>query len=437
MIEIFKKLLNDIGFQNRHSKTETAFTRKRKLTFVLMVMLILQKTVKSLQLRLNEFFEKLKVKFLTASAGAFSRARAKLAYSAFIELNQKAIVEPVYAEASYKVYKGFRLLAVDSLRIILPNEQEIITGFGTFEIKNQHETTPREYPVSMSSVMHDVLNHIAIDSIMGDSKGYDVNLLLEHLDTLEKKGLRLYNELLILDRGYPSYFLFVTLLHSHYDFVARCSKGSFKAAQLLFENGPESQIVTLRPPSGEMRRIRELGLPCEIRVRLVRIVLASGEIEVLATSLLDETQYPIACFSEIYSLRWTIETFFDVVKNRLNLENFSGKTVESVKQDFFSTILITSLESVLTADAQEELSSRSSDNRQPSTVNKAVSFNTIKNHVIDLFYQENDLDLLLEKLTQLFLTKPISVQKHRQRPHHKLSCRRVLNFYKRIKKICF
>jgi hypothetical protein len=272
---------------------------------------------------------------------------------------------------------------------------------------------------------------------MGHSKGYDVDLLLAHLKDFESKGLRLDNELLILDRGYPSYFLFATLRDKRYHFVARCSKGSFKAAQLMFENGPDSQVVTLRPPSGEMKRIRKLGLPSKIRIRFVRVVLPSGEIEVLATSLLDEIQYPPAFFSEIYCLRWRIETFYDIIKNRLNLENFSGKTVESVKQDFFSTILITSLESVLIADAQEKLDSRSPDNRQPLAVNKAVAFNAIKNHVIELFYQEDDLDALLEKLTDLFLTKPISVQKDRHRTHKKLSPRRVLNFYKRIKKICF
>ena len=46
--------------------------------------------------------------------------------------------------------------------------------------------------------------------------------------------------------------------------------------------------------------------------------------------------------------RWGIETFFGVLKGRLNLENFSGKTAESVKQDFYSTIFISNLETILT-----------------------------------------------------------------------------------------
>lgn len=39
------------------------------------------------------------------------------------------------------------------------------------------------------------------------------------------------------------------------------------------------------------RQLRKLGLPDKIKFRLVKIVLHSGEIEVLATSLLDEQQF--------------------------------------------------------------------------------------------------------------------------------------------------
>ncbi len=66
------------------------------------------------------------------------------------------------------------------------------------------------------------------------------------------------------------------------------------------------------------------------------MVLPSGEIEVLATSLMDEQKFQTGGFKELYFLRWGVETFFAKLKGRLSLENFTGKSVESVKQDFFS-----------------------------------------------------------------------------------------------------
>jgi hypothetical protein len=43
---------------------------------------------------------------------------------------------------------------------------------------------------------------------------------------------------------------------------------------------------------------------------------------------------------ELYHLRWGIETFLGVLKERLKIENFTGKTVIAIKQDFFVIPLI-------------------------------------------------------------------------------------------------
>ena len=40
---------------------------------------------------------------------------------------------------------------------------------------------------------------------------------------------------------------------------------------------------------------------------------------------------------------------------RLNLDNFTGTTVEAVKQDFYSTIFVSNLESIIVNDAEKEL----------------------------------------------------------------------------------
>ena len=74
---------------------------------------------------------------------------------------------------------------------------------------------------------------------------------------------------------------------------------------------------------------------------------AYGEIEVLMTSLLD-SNIDKEEFKKLYGLRWEIETFFGVLKGRLSLENFTGLTIEAIKQDFWSTIFISNYETILT-----------------------------------------------------------------------------------------
>ena len=180
-----------------------------------------------------------------------------------------------------------------------------------------------------------------------------------------------------------------------------------------------------------------MGLPEKITVRFVRVVLDTGEIEILVTSLLDEQAYPTEEFKELYHLRWGVETFYGLVKTRLALENFTGKTVESIKQDFYATIFITGLESILTYDLNQELEVQPEENKHKQKVNKAVSFNAIKNKVVDLFYSNMDTHEILMKLSHMFKQNRTCVREGRTVPRRKRSARALLNFHRRAKKACF
>jgi hypothetical protein len=392
-----------------------------------MIMLLLQKSAKSMQLVLNEFVKKLSLPLVTSSA--FTQARRHLRHTAFIELNQEAIVQVYYADGEYARYKGFRLLGIDGSSVYLPRSEDIIAEFGGTS-PNQH--TDAIEPYGQASVLYDLLNDIALDGVLAPAKAYEVDLAMGHLAHTQA------DDLLVFDRNYPSYVFLATLSQQQRQFVGRCSRASFKAVQSMFGGaGPDSQIVTLKAPSSQLKTIRALGLPRQITVRLVRVILSSGEVEILVTSLRDESLYPTAEFGALYFLRWGSETFYDLLKNRLLLENFTGKTAEAVKQDFYATLYLTGLETLLTAEAQSRLDTRTATNKYPQRVNQAVSFNAIKSRVMELLQTESDEEVLLAELTELFLSKPTAVRKGRSVPRRKFSAYRSLQFRKRFKKICF
>ena len=55
----------------------------------------------------------------------------------------------------------------------------------------------------------------------------------------------------------------------------------------------------------------------------------------------------------------------------------------------------------------------------PKAVNKAVSFNAIKNYAFELFYERGDIGDKLKKLTRLFLLNPSITRKERIVPRKK------------------
>src|SRR5207247_10478569 len=133
-------------------------------------------------------------------------------------------------------------------------------------------------------------------------------------------------------------------------YISRCSSGSFAAAQEQFrmKRAGRSKTVRWLGPADQRAQLRGLGLPLKLTVRFVSVRLPSGELEVLATSLLDEQRYPSEEFLIVYHYRWTHESCSSMMKGRLDLANFSGQTTEAVRQDFFATLFLCNVESVLT-----------------------------------------------------------------------------------------
>ena len=105
------------SFISRHRVSVHDFTRKRILTFQVLFTMLLQKGSKSLQLYLNELIPGLGLSGLTVSNMAYSKARRKLKHTAFIELNQTAVITTMYEDGDYQTFKGFRILACDGSKI--------------------------------------------------------------------------------------------------------------------------------------------------------------------------------------------------------------------------------------------------------------------------------------------------------------------------------
>ena len=404
------------------------FIRERKLTFSLIIVLILHKGLKSLQLRINELMLSLGSQTLTNSA--FTQAKAHLKHTAFIELNRKAVVDVMYRDEEFKRYKGMRVLGIDGSKILLPKTPDIIKEFGQISYSNDHPNVTGEHPYGLASVLYDVLNHVAVDSLLGQAKDYEVDLAIRHLE-LTKEA-----DLLICDRNYPSYYFLSYLTKIKRNFVIRCSAASYKEArEMLKGGGSDSRLVVLTCPAQKRKQIKLNGLPEKVAVRFVRVRLETGEDEVLVTSLCDEVKFQTCEFLEIYHLRWGIEGFYGILKTRLNLENFSGKTAESIYQDFYSTVYLSGLESILTADVNEQLSQKKTKNKQQ--VNHAVSFHAIKTQALNLLLSHQPTETVMNRLENLFLTNPVSIRVDRKVPRRKRSSRHLLNFLKRIRKICF
>jgi Transposase DDE domain len=434
-VQTTRTLIHDGSFCHRHRACDKNFTRRRKLTFMNVVVVLLQKTVRSIQLHLHDFFAALASGSQSVSASAWCEARLKLRHTAFIELNERAILDVVYggqSDFAVRRWKGHRLIGIDSSLIRLPNQQALGEEFGWVQCSNQQGSSGR-YPQARLSALTDLLNRIVIQTLFVPWQQGERDLALEHIKHLQPADIGL------LDRGFASYELFAQFIAQQRQFVCRCPTSSFSVVNQLFQENQAGRSVaaTLRPCAGKLAEVRRAGLPEEITVRFVTVRLQTGELEVLATNLLDEQRYPTEEFGELYHYRWGIETYYGLVKGRLDLENFTGLSAEAVRQDLYSTIFLSNLESILIVPAQEQLRQKSEPLQHRQQVNHAVSFHALKAQIIQLLVSAEPIPEVLLKLQRLFLDNPVSHRPGRKVPRQKQSAWRSYHYQRNTRKVVF
>jgi len=102
------------------------------------------------------------------TASAYTQARKHLSHTAFIALNEGGVV-PLFYNDEHEKFKNHRLLAVDGSIVILPQSASSLEEFGSTTIANKDGSTG-DYISGRASVLYDVLNKIAISSLLGEHK---------------------------------------------------------------------------------------------------------------------------------------------------------------------------------------------------------------------------------------------------------------------------
>lgn len=437
-IEKLRRELCDPAFIDRHRMRAEHFTRERQLTFPVVMLFILQKTAKSIQRHLHEFLNSLAGEALyePVSAGAWTHARAKLKHTAFVELNSEIVVPTIYGPQEGKAIKrwrGHRLLGIDGSVLRLPNRPELFEQFTPVPIHTEGSSGAKLYPQARISVLYDLLNRVGLDGQLRPSSQGEVGLAIEQLDQAAA------GDIIVTDRGYTGYPYLSAVSYMGLHFVSRCSTGSFLAAQELFglNHGGRSIITKIMALPEQREHLQDCGRDLELKVRFISLRLPTGELEVLVTSLLDEEKYPTQEFLDLYGSRWNQETFFFLMKSRLDLENFSGQTAEAIRQDFYSTLLLSNLETILIEPTQSALEKESLEHSAAKAVNHAVSYHAIKHRLIELLYSDTPTIEVITELQKMFRAAPVSQRKGRKVPRPKPSPHRSYHFQKCVKKITF
>ncbi len=333
-LTITERLIDDIIFMCENRTKPTYFTRAAncKMDFRNLILFELNFVKKALQLELDSFFKTMKGAVKSITKQGYSEARQKISPTAFIKMAD-AITNWYYGDDNFKKFNGYRLSAVDASILEINNSQRLRDAFGYGEGKTVKMARAK------TSGIYDIENDMMITTKISKYTTGEREMAIEMIEKLKQMGLK--NDLMLFDRGYPSKEFFAYLEKSQIKYVCRIS--SEKIRQIHQAQEPD-QIINLHVKKGHPR----------LSIRVVRFILDSGEEEVLVTNLFDES-LGIQEFKELYFMRWGIEVKFNELKNRLQIQNFTGDTVISVEQDFYASIYLSNMVALAKNEANEKV----------------------------------------------------------------------------------
>jgi hypothetical protein len=230
-------------------------------------------------------------------------------------------------------YKGRIVSAIDGTQVKLPYTKKLKEYFGTSGQGGKAVT-------GRCSIKYDVLGDVIMDACFDP---FSVGERAQAIEMLSRSTVwKSAKELIIFDRGYFSREMVRILLErQNTEFIMRIPTQRILAADAL---GLGSYIIKL-----------ELDDGTEVDIRVIKFVLASGDIETLITSCFTKS-WSVDDFKKLYFLRWPVETKYDIVKNKIALENFSGSTVNTIYQDVYVSLYMANIVATAKAEADRKIS---------------------------------------------------------------------------------
>jgi len=320
-------------------RIDNSFSRKRKLSFSNAVYFICSALRKSLSTEINNFIEEHSyLEFPNISKQAFSKARQNISPEAFKELCSVFTDSFYNSNINLKKWNGFNVFAVDGTTLQVPDTSENIEYFGTSTNQSTTKTA-----LASASALYDVLNDIVIDATISRYRTSERKMAKQHINSINNIKL-LSNSIVIFDRGYPLYDMFNFLEENGLFFLMRVSS-SYKIAESINSN---DSLLNYK-----------FGIYSK-EVRVIKVELPDGTVEVLLTNIFDKS-ITTTLFKELYFLRWGVECKYKELKSSIEIEEFSGTKPVAIEQDFYASIYLSMIASLIKKDADAAIADDNQD----------------------------------------------------------------------------
>ena len=369
------KQLGSTAFKVCHRMNRRDFTRNRKLSFPEVCTIIIRNAKSGYNAAIAEALNNIDPD-MTYSAAALCKARQKINYTAFrelMELTGEAFYDSV---GRIQTKLGFRVWAIDGSKINLPTNSATLEEFGSEPFSNGAVAQ------ALGSCLFDTLNGVTFTAELERFDANERELAVRHIRKLkqyhDEQKSKIKKELIVADRGYPSEELISEIISAGFYFVIRVNKDNFWKE---VRDAQDDECV-IEHKGMSLRMVRRLLKKAE--------TTAGGKREEKITFLTNlPAKYTGDAVAEFYKLRWKIETNYNYLKNRIELESFTGVSPLCIKQDFYAALMLTNLIAAVQNDVNKTVTKKEA-RKYEYKLNYAETFRRLSENLYAMLLAKND-----------------------------------------------
>jgi Transposase DDE domain len=311
-----------------------------------------------------------------------------------------------------KLWKGYRLLAFDGSTAALPASKEIKKKFGI-----------------SSSTQAGTKNCLAqclfcVDVLSGYMLGYRIGNMSEGEGSMFKKMIRKIKvarpSIILLDRGFGNYCNLHIIFSQNRNCCVRMSSKISGFARMVMKDGRSDFIADWHPSETERVTARSHNLKIiPLKVRVSKVVLATGEIELLVGNLYNDLEISNPEMKSLYFKRWGIEESIKKMKPKMKLEFWGCRKTKSIYQEFYANVFMYNLVCILGTEAQTGIEAKTKKRKLEYKYNWQNAYRFTRERILPLLDKELTAGCLCGLIKEIARSM-IAISPERNYPRNKV-----------------
>ena len=355
--EYFDALLSHPDIFEIARKVPRYFTRDSKLGLTGLLKFLISRQGYTVANEINHYYSSFELE-KSVSKQAIFQAQEKLDYKVFPYINSK-LCKHYYQNNDYETLKGYTVVAIDGSVGEAPYTEENARVFGVNDPNrnNLFKASPR------ISGFLDVCNGIYIDVLIKSYKDSEIPMAYEQMnnihDILEKQKV-----IYMGDRNYPSTDIFVYYNMKGDKFCYR-GKPNFYKKQLenIERDGwieidlddrwiDRFKIEEVKDYARGHRKFR-LRVIKVMKSELRQLKVSEKDEEIIIFTNLDENEWSTKEVLQLYGNRWSAETGYDILKNKIEMERVTSEKAELILQELHSQVIVHNLAAMIKKESDK------------------------------------------------------------------------------------